>query len=78
MNLDLLERLWTSVQLLSHGCILCKYERVKSSPSQQAYKEKKRQHVWLTASLERIYAHFLEQYCYLLAFIIVRSIPNTL
>ena len=41
MNLDLLERLWTSVQLLSHGCILCKYERVKGSPSQQAYKEKK-------------------------------------
>lgn len=36
MNLDLLERLWISVQLLSHGCILCKYERVKSSPSQQA------------------------------------------
>lgn len=41
VNLDLLERLWTNVQLLSHGCILCKYERVKSSPSQQAYKEKK-------------------------------------
>lgn len=41
MNLDPLERLWTNVQLLSHGCILCKYERVKSSPSQQAYKEKK-------------------------------------
>lgn len=52
LNLDLLGRLWTNVQLLSHGRILCKYERVKSSSSQQAYKEKKDsmyalQHHWI-------------------------------
>lgn len=78
VNLDLLERLWPNVQLLSHGCILCKYERVKSSPSQQAYKEKKDSMYALLHHWNRIYAHFLEQYCYLLAFIIVGSIPNTL
>lgn len=51
---------------------------LKAAPVNRPTRKKKRQHVWLTASLERIYAHFLEQYCYLLAFIIVPSIPNTL
>lgn len=49
---------------------------LKAAPVNRPTRKKKRQHGWLTASLEHIYAHLLEQYCYLLAFKIVPSIPQ--